>query len=592
MTRSISEELLRNTAWMRRLARSLVRDDFSADEVTQRALVLALQRPPTRADSLRGWLRTIVRNVAYRLHRDETRRRDWESSACRESSVPSPGELAEHVELHRLVSQLVLGLREPYRSTVILRYFEDLTAREIADRQGVPPATVRSRIRRALSELKESLEVQFGEDGSEWRTAIAPLAMPAGLSATGKTSATAVTATNNSVANVGATFLTGAAATMSQKPLLVAGCISLFALTAGVSLWRLSSGSESAKSAPAWKASPEYASLAAQLKEARNALSSAQSLLVERSQENVRLRSLLSHERQNRLASADRSVEEPDRQEQLPASFVDLADFATFLKRHIQLVGRRNERDTLDGEQLATLDLFYAELLRASAAARAKYKEPFFEPEFFKSLWDSMLAVPLKLDNDQRVEFEALMDEATAALPGNVDGLLPLEKHELRQHALDEIFEGMDSIVRPEQSAAWDVLREFSQETLASRTEIVASIDAGTDEVMTNWAANGLGANWKDLPIEEIRPLAEGYLSRARSTVGEYAPDDASLQSLDEGQRAELEERLLRMQLQLEKQILGSLDEEVHDKFLRRSPMVLRFRYARGLMARGGRSHF
>jgi DNA-directed RNA polymerase specialized sigma24 family protein len=34
------------------------------------------------------------------------------------------------------VAQVVLELEEPYRSTVLLRFFEDLEPREIAARQG------------------------------------------------------------------------------------------------------------------------------------------------------------------------------------------------------------------------------------------------------------------------------------------------------------------------------------------------------------------------------------------------------------------------------------------------------------------------
>jgi len=42
-----------------------------------------------------------------------------------------------------LVADEVVRLDEPYRSTIVLRYFEELTSPEIARRLDVPEGTVR-----------------------------------------------------------------------------------------------------------------------------------------------------------------------------------------------------------------------------------------------------------------------------------------------------------------------------------------------------------------------------------------------------------------------------------------------------------------
>jgi RNA polymerase sigma factor (sigma-70 family) len=55
------------------------------------------------------------------------------------------------------VIDAVLSLSEPIRSTIVLRYLEDLPPREVARRLGVPIETVRSRSRRGLEDMRATL---------------------------------------------------------------------------------------------------------------------------------------------------------------------------------------------------------------------------------------------------------------------------------------------------------------------------------------------------------------------------------------------------------------------------------------------------
>lgn len=72
------ERLFAEARWIRRLARGLVDDDPSADDLVQDAWVAALTHPPREAGderSLRAWLATVVRNLAARSRRGPDRRR-------------------------------------------------------------------------------------------------------------------------------------------------------------------------------------------------------------------------------------------------------------------------------------------------------------------------------------------------------------------------------------------------------------------------------------------------------------------------------------------------------------------------------------
>ena len=76
------ELLLRENAWLRRLARSLAADPETADDLFQDTWVAALEHPPhTLRDDARAWLVSVARNLV----RAGGRRRANESA--RERSV-------------------------------------------------------------------------------------------------------------------------------------------------------------------------------------------------------------------------------------------------------------------------------------------------------------------------------------------------------------------------------------------------------------------------------------------------------------------------------------------------------------------------
>jgi hypothetical protein len=73
---------------------------------------------------------------------------------ARHERTPPTDELAAQAELRRKLVQAVLDLHEPYRSTILLSFMQDLSPSVIAARTGTLPATVRSRLKRALDQLR------------------------------------------------------------------------------------------------------------------------------------------------------------------------------------------------------------------------------------------------------------------------------------------------------------------------------------------------------------------------------------------------------------------------------------------------------
>src|SRR5690349_11176777 len=163
------ERLLAQTAWVRRLARSLARDEASADDLVQETFVAALRRPPGGAVSdgrLRAWFGFVLRNMAIRRTRSELRRGEREQRSLEAGRTDSDERAEELEELRAELFRHVKALAEPARQVVLLRYFEELDSAEIARRLGVPDSTVRNRLKRALAELRERLQRDHGPD---WR---------------------------------------------------------------------------------------------------------------------------------------------------------------------------------------------------------------------------------------------------------------------------------------------------------------------------------------------------------------------------------------------------------------------------------------
>src|SRR5689334_2884718 len=178
-----ADELLAHTEWLTRLARALVGD--AADDVVQETYEVALAKPPKREGPLRPWLGGVARNVARMAARGRVRREQREQAVPVHDEVPSPEQLVARVQMQQKVGRLVLELHEPLRSTLLLRFFEGMNASEIARAQGVPAATVRSRIKDALDRIRAALDEEHGNDRKAWAGLLAPLpaAMPHGTAA-------------------------------------------------------------------------------------------------------------------------------------------------------------------------------------------------------------------------------------------------------------------------------------------------------------------------------------------------------------------------------------------------------------------------
>jgi RNA polymerase sigma-70 factor (ECF subfamily) len=167
------DDLDRHGDFLRRLARSLLRDGPEADDAVQETYLAALRRPPRDPGSPRAWLGAVLRNVVRKGRRAAQRRDARERHAATGRAAPSAGDLVARAEAIRAIGEAVRSLDPASREVVLLRHYEDLPPRAIAARLGVPAETVKSRLRRAHERLRERLDERGGRDA--WTSPLAAL---------------------------------------------------------------------------------------------------------------------------------------------------------------------------------------------------------------------------------------------------------------------------------------------------------------------------------------------------------------------------------------------------------------------------------
>jgi RNA polymerase sigma-70 factor (ECF subfamily) len=162
------------------LARWMLRHPHEAEDAVQDAYVRALEHFDTyQGRGAKAWLLTIVRNICLmRLRRSrqsanvvmiedvlgQVEQAVAESSKSAADPETTSIARAEQNEVHRALGRLPTSFRE----ILVLREFEELTYKEIADVVGVPIGTVMSRLARARSLMRSLLiEADCGEHKNE-----------------------------------------------------------------------------------------------------------------------------------------------------------------------------------------------------------------------------------------------------------------------------------------------------------------------------------------------------------------------------------------------------------------------------------------
>lgn len=164
----LSELYDRHAPFVLGVALKIVRDQNEAEDVVHDAFIVIVERAdqfrPERG-SLIAWLVTTARNLALDRARRRTRRAQITDEELRHEPnepVPDPEALSWLEHRRAVVVAALARVPDAQRRTLEIAFFEGLSYPEIAEREGVPLGTVKSRAARALDALRAALEGDLG----------------------------------------------------------------------------------------------------------------------------------------------------------------------------------------------------------------------------------------------------------------------------------------------------------------------------------------------------------------------------------------------------------------------------------------------
>lgn len=153
-----------------KLALSIVDDSAEASEITQRTFLSALKAMPSYREkqTFKAWLYKIVvnhsrsylrkRRTIEKLQRTLT----WIFRIEYERQV-LPEDVVIQNEKEAILWKSLNQLDDKHRIVIVLRYFHDLSVREISEILSINEGTIHSRLHSARDKLRASLETWNGE---------------------------------------------------------------------------------------------------------------------------------------------------------------------------------------------------------------------------------------------------------------------------------------------------------------------------------------------------------------------------------------------------------------------------------------------
>lgn len=161
--KNIAQRLLDHLPVLLRVGRRLTRSDADAEDLAQDTLLRALSRVDEVRDPerTRAWLLSVQRTVFLNGRRGLRARLEvLEGGLSEKQGEETCGDLENEILSRSVDDTLVAALDElpaEWREALLLREVDELSYAEIAEVQGCPVGTVRSRLARAREAMHRRL---------------------------------------------------------------------------------------------------------------------------------------------------------------------------------------------------------------------------------------------------------------------------------------------------------------------------------------------------------------------------------------------------------------------------------------------------
>ena len=138
---------------MYRLSYSILKNEEDAKDAVQEAIYNAYKNLETLKDKrkFKSWIYKIVANISFEILRNKKNYIDIE-----QENIP-----AEKIDIDTNLTlwKAVQGLEQPYRTTITLFYYEDMSIKEISEITGSKVDAIKKQLSRGRDKIKEVIDI-------------------------------------------------------------------------------------------------------------------------------------------------------------------------------------------------------------------------------------------------------------------------------------------------------------------------------------------------------------------------------------------------------------------------------------------------
>lgn len=138
---------------MYRLSYSILKNEEDAKDAVQEAIYNAYKNLETLKDKrkFKSWIYKIVANTSFKILRNKKNYIDIE-----QENIP-----AEKIDIDTNLTlwKAVQGLEQPYRTTITLFYYEDMSIKEISEITGSKVDAIKKQLSRGRDKIKEVIDI-------------------------------------------------------------------------------------------------------------------------------------------------------------------------------------------------------------------------------------------------------------------------------------------------------------------------------------------------------------------------------------------------------------------------------------------------
>lgn len=157
---SFCEHIRQQENAMYSLAFSVVKNDADAAEIISESIFRAYKKIDTlkNENAFKPWILRIVHNTAVEFVRKNSKIVSLDTIDIADEDIEN------HLLTTLSLREAVRSLKQPYRTVVVLYYYEDFSIAQIAKITDTSMVNVKQRLFRARKQLREILKEGFGNE--------------------------------------------------------------------------------------------------------------------------------------------------------------------------------------------------------------------------------------------------------------------------------------------------------------------------------------------------------------------------------------------------------------------------------------------